>query len=432
MDFAKLIDGKGGISSKYIKLTKQRQALSVAIIGGGPSGLMAAEVLIEAGYKVDLYEAMPTVGRKFLMAGKGGMNISNDEPIDVFLSRFGDHKSNLKGAIEKFSSLELRQWIYELGIDTFVGSSGRIFPSDMKAAPLLRKWLSRLRSSGVNFHLRHQWMGWVEGCNHLLIFDVQGNSIEIKVDAVILALGGASWPQLGSNGAWVPILTKQEVKVSPLRPTNCGFDVIWSEYFQTHYSGKPLKSISISSNTIKEIDGFLKGELIITEYGLEGGVIYKLAAGLREEITLNGYAMIYLDLIPSVNKATVVNKITQDRGKQSMANHLRKQLRINGVKAGLLREIVNASDFSNAEQLCALIKSLPIKLVAARPIAGAISTAGGVEFAELDQNQMLVKKPGVFCTGEMLDWEAPTGGYLLTACLSLGRAAAMGVIASLK
>jgi uncharacterized flavoprotein (TIGR03862 family) len=414
-----------------MKSAKQRQALSVAIIGGGPSGLMAAEVLIKAGYKVDLYEVMPTVGRKFLMAGKGGMNISNDEPIDVFMSRYGSHRSYLKEAINRFSTVELRQWLYELGIETFVGSSGRVFPSDMKAAPLLRKWLSRLRSNGVNFHLRHQWIGWADGCNHKLIFNAQGGRVDVNVDAVILALGGASWPQLGSTGAWVSILEKQEVIIAPLQAANCGFDVIWSDYFGARYSGKPLKSISISSS-IKEFDGCHKGELLITEYGLEGGVIYTLSSRLREEITLNGYAMIYLDLIPCITKATAVNKITQDRGKQSMANHLRKQLGINGVKAGLLREIVIASDFSNVEQLCTLMKSLPIKLVAARPISEAISTAGGIEFTELDQNLMLVKKPGVFCTGEMLDWEAPTGGYLLTACLSLGRAAGMGVISSLE
>lgn len=420
------------ICNKYLKSAKQPQSLSVAIIGGGPSGLMAAEVLINAGYKVDLYEVMPTVGRKFLMAGKGGMNISNDEPIDVFMSRYGRHISHLKGAVDRFSPVELRRWLYELGIETFVGSSGRIFPSDMKAAPLLRKWLSRLRSNGVNFHLRHQWIGWVDGSTHKLIFNAQGRSIEVNADAVILALGGASWPQLGSTGSWVPILEKQEVKIAPLQPANCGFDVIWSDYFRTRYSGKPLKSISISSSIIKELDGFNKGELLITEYGLEGGVIYTLSSRLRDEITLNGYAMIYLDLIPSISIVLAVNKITQDRGKQSMANHLRKQLGISGVKAGLLREIVVETDFNNAEKLCALMKSLPIKLVAARPISEAISTAGGIVFTELDHNLMLVKKPGVFCAGEMLDWEAPTGGYLLTACLSLGRAAGMGVIASLE
>ncbi len=392
---------------------------------------MAAEVLVNAGFKVDLYEAMPTVGRKFLMAGKGGMNISNDEPYDVFLSRFGDRESHIKAVIDSFSPVELKCWLHELGIDTFVGSSGRVFPSDMKAAPLLRKWLQRLRSAGVSFHMRHQWRGWVDDNDQVLIFNVKGERCEVNVDAVILALGGASWPQLGSTGDWVSILAKQSVSIAPLRPSNCGFDVMWSDYFRNRYSGQPLKSVSISVSSKEGLEICHKGELIVTDYGLEGGVIYALSAMVRDEIAVTGYAMIYLDLIPNINKAAAVNKITQDRGKQSMANHLRKQLGINGVKAGLLREIVQVSCFSNAEELCSFIKSMPIKLIAARPIAEAISSAGGVEFAELDRNLMIIKKPGVFCAGEMLDWEAPTGGYLLTACLSLGRAAGMGVIANL-
>ena len=392
---------------------------------------MAAEVLVNAGFKVDLYEAMPTVGRKFLMAGKGGMNISNDEPYDVFLSRFGDREDYIKAVIDSFSPVELKCWLHELGIDTFVGSSGRVFPSDMKAAPLLRKWLQRLRSAGVNFHMRHQWIGWLDGNDQVLIFNVKGGQREVNVDAVILALGGASWPQLGSTAEWVPILTKQSVSVAPLRPSNCGFDAVWSDYFRNRYSGQPLKSVSLSVNSKEGLDICHKGELIVTNYGLEGGVIYSLSAVIRDEIAVTGYAMIYLDLIPNINKATAVNKITQDRGKQSMANHLRKQLGISGVKAGLLREIVPPSSFSNADELCSFIKSMPIKLIAVRPITEAISSAGGVDFAELNHNLMIIKKPGVFCAGEMLDWEAPTGGYLLTACLSLGYAAGMGVIANL-
>ena len=415
-----------------IKSAKLKQKYSVVIIGGGPSGLMAAEVLIDAGYKVDLYEAMPTVGRKFLMAGKGGMNISNNEPYDVFLSRFGSRKKVMKTILDKFSPVDLGHWLHGLGIETFVGSSGRVFPTDMKAAPLLRKWLHRLRARGVNFHMRHQWMGWIEDNDQHLIFNVQGERSEVNADAVILALGGASWPQLGSTGEWVSILTMQSVTIAPLKPSNCGFDVQWSEYFRDHYSGQPFKSVSISFSSMAGIDICHKGELIVTNYGVEGGVIYTISSLIREEIALSGFAIIYIDLIPTISLAKAVSKLTQNRGKQTMANHLRKQLGIDGVKAGMLREIVHASSFSNTEQLCTLIKSLPIKLIAARPIKEAISTAGGVEFEELDQNLMIKKKPGVYCTGEMLDWEAPTGGYLLTTCLALGRAAGAGVIASFE
>jgi len=418
------------ICSKYLKSTKQKQDFSVAIIGGGPSGLMAAEVLIKAGFKVDLYEAMSSVGRKFLMAGKGGLNISNDEPYDVFISRYSAKSDRVKAAIDMFSPVELKHWLHELGIDTYVGSSGRIFPTDMKAAPLLRKWIQRLRAAGVKFHMHHQWLGWVEGKEQELLFSVKGDKYTVKVDAVILALGGASWPQLGSNGNWVPILAKQKVSIAPLRPSNCGFNVIWSDYFRSRYSGKPLKSVSITIRSKDGIGTCHKGEVIITEYGLEGGLIYTLSAILRDDIVANGYAMIYLDLIPNINIEMVINKITKDRRKQSMANHLRKQLGIVGLKASILREIVNKSYLNDAEQLCLLLKALPIKLVAARPIAEAISSAGGVEFIELDHNLMIINKPRVFCTGEMLNWEAPTGGYLLTACLSLGKAVGIGLIAS--
>ncbi len=404
----------------------------MAIIGGGPSGLMAAEVLIKAGFKVDLYEAMPSVGRKFLMAGKGGMNISNDEPSEVFITKFGNRMSQMKAVIEKFSPVELKQWLLELGVDTFVGSSGRIFPSDMKAAPLLRKWLHRLRFAGVSFHMHHQWLGWNEGNDYELLFNVNGQRVAVNVDAVILALGGASWPQLGSTGSWVSILEKKNVSIAPLRPSNCGFDTIWSDGFSARYSGQPLKSVCISFRNKDEVDVCNKGELLVTEYGLEGGVIYTLSALIRDEIAVNGYAMIYLDLIPNINKETAINKLNKGRGKQSMANHLRKQLGIDGLKAGLLREAGPITCFSNTEHLCVLIKSLPIRLVAARPIAEAISSAGGVKFAGLDDNFMIINKPGVFCTGEMLDWEAPTGGYLITACLALGRAAGMGLIANFK
>jgi uncharacterized flavoprotein (TIGR03862 family) len=337
----------------------------------------------------------------------------------------------MKNILNNFTPAELRQWLHELGIETIVGSSGRVFPTDMKAAPLLRKWLHRLRAAGVILHMRHRWIGWVEEKSQQLIFNVQGNMIEVKADAVILALGGASWPQLGSTGDWVSILARNSVSVVPLKSTNCGFESIWSEYFRKRYSGQPIKTIGIEIRSSAGTVTYHKGELIITEYGLEGGIIYTLSAIIREEIALNGYAIINLDLIPNMSKDVALNKISKCRGKQSMANHLRKQMGIKGAKVGLLRELVQSSSFSNDVQICALIKSLPIKLIAARPIAEAISSAGGVELTELDNNLMLIKKPNIFCTGEMLDWEAPTGGYLLTACLSLGRAAGKGVIANL-
>ncbi len=280
--------------------------------------------------------------------------------------------------------------------------------------------------------MRHRWLGWNKDSDQQLLFDVEGKICEVNADNVILALGGASWPQLGSTGSWVSILANQGIKISPLQPSNCGFEVIWSEYFRTQYSGKPLKSVSISLENISEINTCHKGELIVTEYGLEGGVIYTLSAQIRDEIALKGFVMIYIDLIPNISKEVAIAKMGRLRGKQSIANHLRKQLGISGVKAGLIRESIDPSCFSNAELLCALIKSLPIKLSAIRPIAEAISTAGGVSFAEIDQNLMLINRPGVFCTGEMLDWEAPTGGYLLTACLALGRAAGLGLINSFE
>jgi len=405
---------------------------TVAVIGGGPAGLMAAEVLIGAGVKVDLYDAMPSVGRKFLMAGKGGMNISNAEPYDKFMSRYGDRCANIKPMLDEFTPQALRDWLQGLGIETFIGSSGRVFPADMKAAPLLRAWLHRLRVAGVNFHMRHRWLGWIEDENTALNFATPEGERKITADAIVLALGGGSWPQLGSTGAWVSLLARRGVLVSPLKPSNCGFDVAWSECFRNRFSGQPLKSVCVSFNNAQGVNVRQRGEFVITENGVEGGVIYGLSAFMREEIASTGFAYIYLDLLPDIELPLVIAKMSQARGKLSMANHLRKRVGIDGVKAGLLREIVSESDFGKPLKLCLAIKALQVKLIAARPIEEAISSAGGISFEALDKHLMIRSMPGVFCAGEMLDWEAPTGGYLLSACFASGRAAGLGVLNSLN
>lgn len=405
---------------------------TVAVIGGGPAGLMAAEVLVEAGITVDLYDAMPSVGRKFLMAGKGGMNISHAEPFDKFLSRYGARRAYIEPMLDEFTPQALCEWVQGLGIETFIGSSGRVFPADMKAAPLLRAWLHRLRVAGVNFYMRHRWLGWIEDENTTLNFATPEGERKIKVDAVVLALGGGSWPKLGSTGAWVSLLAQRGVLVVPLKPSNCGFDIGWSEHFRNRFSGQPLKSVCVYFSNAESVEVRQQGELVITVNGLEGGVIYSLSALLRDEIAATGFADIHLDLLPEKELPLLIDKMSQARGKNSMANYLRKRVGIDGVKAGLLREIVPASDFDNPVRLCSAIKALPIKLIAARPIDEAISSAGGIAFEAVDEHLMIRSMPGVFCAGEMLDWEAPTGGYLLSACFATGRAAGLGVLNSLK
>ncbi|MBL6986776.1 MAG: TIGR03862 family flavoprotein [Methylobacter sp.] len=402
---------------------------TVAVIGGGPAGLMAAEVISQAGVKVNLYDAMPSVGRKFLMAGKGGMNITHSEPYDQFLSRYGSRETHIKSLLDSFGSEALRAWVQALGIKTFVGSSGKVFPVDMKAAPLLRAWLHRLRADGVNFHMRHQWLGWQDG---LLRFLTPQGEQKISADAVLLALGGGSWARLGSTGAWLPLLEQQGVSVAPLQPANCGFDAAWSDFFRSRFAGQPLKSVQATFSSTAGAEFCQQGELIVTADGVEGNLIYKLSALLREQIAATGTALIYLDLAPGKHKQYLVDRVSAPRGKHTMANHLRKRIGIDGVKAGLLREVLLKEDFDNPARLCEAIKALPVKLLAARPIDEAISTAGGVTFEELNKHLMLRAMPGVFCAGEMLDWEAPTGGYLLTACFAGGRVAGEGVLSWLQ
>lgn len=396
---------------------------TVAIIGGGPTGLMAAEVISQAGIKISIYDAMPSVGRKFLMAGKGGLNITHSDPYDLFLSRYGSRSGNIKPMLDRFDADALRTWVHQLGIETFIGSSGRIFPAEMKAAPLLRAWLHRLRQSGVTFHVRHQWLGWSSTNTQILRFmSPQGNK-EVNADVCVLALGGGSWPQLGSTGAWVSLLAQRDVQIVPLAPANCGFDVAWSEYFRGRFGGQPLKSVKATFNDFQR-----QGDCVVTATGIEGSLIYALSAPLREEIVTERSATLYLDLMPDKSLASLIEKFSQPRGKQSMANHLRKRLGIEGVKAGLLREILPAADFNDPIKLCSAIKTLPIKLTATRPLAEAISSAGGVSFDAVDEHLMLCNLPGIFCAGEMLDWEAPTGGYLLSACFASGRMAGEGVL----
>jgi len=390
---------------------------------------MAAEVLSQAGVKVGLYDAMPSVGRKFLIAGKGGMNITHSEPFDKFLSRYGSRQAHIKPMLDTFGPEALRTWAQGLGIQTFIGSSGKVFPADMKAAPLLRAWLHRLRSDGVSFHMRHQWLGWDD---RMLRFSTPEGEKKVSADAVVLALGGGSWARLGSTGAWVPLLVRQGVPVEPLQPSNCGFDVGWSEFFQSRFAGQPLKPVQASFTSSDGVEFCRQGELVVTAKGVEGNLIYKMSALLRDRIAATGSALIYLDLVPGRNKQLLIDRISTPRGKNTMANHLRKRIGIDGVKAALLREVLSKADFDDPVRLGEAIKALPVKLVAARPIDEAISSAGGVSFDALDRRLMIRSMPGVFCAGEMLDWEAPTGGYLLTACFAGGRVAGEGVLAWLR
>ena len=403
---------------------------SVAIIGAGPAGLMAAEVLSRMGIQVAVYDAMPSAGRKFLMAGKGGMNITHAEPLEQFLTRYANRRTELEPMLREFSPEKLRAWVLGLGIETFVGTSGRVFPTEMKAAPLLRAWLHRLREVGVRFHMRHRWLGWTD--TDKLRFAHNETEMAVAADAVILALGGGSWPQLGSNAAWLSVLQQHAIEVAPLQPANCGFEIVWSGFFRDKFAGQPLKAVRLSFNNMQAEQFSQAGELMLTEYGMEGGLIYACSAMLREEINALGSAHIALDLCPDRDLNDVIARLSKPRGKTSLSNHLRKGLNLEGAKAALLREVLTSEQMNDPEILANTIKALPIKLCATRPLAEAISSAGGVSFSACDKNLMLKNRPGVFCAGEMLDWEAPTGGYLLTACLATGRAAGLGVLNWLK
>ena len=403
----------------------------VAIIGGGPAGLMAAEILIAGGVEVDIYDAMPSVGRKFLLAGKGGLNITHAEPEEKFVLRYGTRRAQIAPLLATFGADALRAWAYDLGISTFIGTSQRVFPKEMKAAPLLRAWLHRLRAAGVRIHVRHRWTGWnnIDGLHDgMLRFATPAGEQIIRSDCTVLALGGGSWARLGSDGAWVPLLAARGVPVAPLLPSNCGFEIAWSAHLRERFAGQPVKAVTATLTDAQGVTHRRPGEFVIADYGVEGSLIYALSAPLRDTIAARGSVMLQLDLAPDKDLARVLTEVTHPRGSRSLSSHLQGRLGIKGVKAGLLREVLSATEMHDPQRLAATIKALPLRLTATRPLDEAISSAGGVPFEALDQQLMLRELPGVFCAGEMLDWEAPTGGYLLTACFASGRAAGNGAL----
>ncbi len=397
----------------------------VAIIGAGPAGLMAAEVLANSGASVTVYDAMPSAGRKFLMAGRGGLNLTHSEALPQFLARYREAMPHLKAAIEAFSPSALREWSEALGQPTFVGSSGRVFPQAFKASPLLRAWLRRLDASGVRFALRHRWIGW-DDHGHLLFETPDGQRV-VDARAVVLALGGASWPRLGSDGSWVEALAAKGVTISPLRPANCGFTVAWSDIFRDRFQGQPLKGIALSFGAHTA-----RGEAMITAAGIEGGAVYALSASLREAVLEQGQATLHIALRPDLDRSDLATRLAAPRAKQSFSNWLRKAAHLSPVGIGLLQEAAMASGVSlsqiPAAELAAWINAVPVQLNGVAPIARAISTAGGIAFDELDDGFMIRRLPGIFAAGEMLDWEAPTGGYLLQASFATGAAAGRGVL----
>ena len=449
----------------YLKVVVVQNLVNkrIAIIGGGPAGLMAAQEAVKlgaaAGIQVDVYDAMPSVGRKFLLAGKGGLNLTHSEAAEPFVSRFGGRKSEIGALLNQFGAADVLTWAHGLGVETFVGSSGRVFPKDMKAAPLLRAWLHQLRAAGVRFHMRHKWLGWAdagaslgaesESARHHLKFATPDGDVTAQADAVVLALGGGSWSRLGSDGAWVPVLQQQGIHVKPLLPSNCGFDVGWSAYFAEKFAGQPFKTVAVTVKTAVKMAApadsaasseaqprfSRQGEFVATATGVEGSLIYAASSLLRDDIATHGNATFYLDLLPGRTVDQVLAEVKHPRGSRSLVSHLKSRLKLEGVKVALLYEMLGKEAMNNVAALAAGIKALPITVKAARPIDEAISSAGGVAFEEMSDALMLNANPklaaGVFCAGEMLDWEAPTGGYLLTACLASGCVAGQGAAAYL-
>jgi uncharacterized flavoprotein (TIGR03862 family) len=416
---------------------------TVAIVGAGPAGLMAAERLALAGVQVDVYDAMPSVGRKFLLAGRGGLNLTHSEPAERFASRYGSQQPWVQAWLHVLGPQALREWAAGLGVSTFVGSSGRVFPTDMKAAPLLRAWLHRLRGQGVRFHMRHRLTGFVprvDAAPSLLLSTAEGD-VTVQADAVVLALGGASWARLGSDGAWFPWLADLQVPLAPLQPSNCGFAAAhpgpdgalqpgWSEHFSSRFAGQPLKNLGLSVAPSHGLPGFAQvGECVVTQDGLEGSGIYAASAAVRERINAQGQATLLIDLLPQRSAEFVLDEVSRPRGPRSLSTHLKSRLGLDGARAGLLHELLPREALADAPRLAAAIKALPLTLTAPRPMDEAISTAGGVRAEGLNAALMLTPQPGLFCAGEMLDWEAPTGGYLLTGCLASGHVAGEGAAA---
>lgn len=400
----------------------------IVIIGAGPAGLMAAEVLSAHGFAPVVYDAMPSAGRKFLLAGRGGMNITHSEEFAHFVTRYAAAQDRVGAWLQDFGAPQLRAWVHGLGLQTFVGSSGRVFPTDMKAAPLLRAWLARLRVQGVQLHTRSRWLGWQDG--GIVLESQHDGELKREViacDALILALGGASWPRLGSDGAWVPLLAERGVAISPLRSSNCGFDIAWSSYFQQRFAGGVLPTTAISYQAEGQLQRKI-GPCVLTANGIEGTLVYALSSVLREQIAQQGYADIYLDLMPDWDIARVQRELGRARGSRSWTSHLQSRLGLKGAQIGLLREVLAIQAWDDVTQLANCIKAVALRLTATRPLAEVISTAGGVALEALDEHLMLKQLPGVFCAGEMLDWEAPTGGYLLTACFASGHRAGHGLL----
>ena len=423
------------------------------IVGGGPAGLMAAEVLARAGVAVHLFDAMPSVGRKFLLAGKGGLNLTHSEPHAPFATRFAARQPQIEPLITAFGGPEVRAWAEGLGVETFVGTSGRVFPADMKAAPLLRAWLQRLRAQGVQFHMRHRWLGWAQ--DGALRFAAPAGEVQVRARAVVLALGGGSWARLGSDGAWVPLLAERGVAVAPLRPSNCGFDVLradapagetrraflqellgrtptppvgWTPHFTERFAGQPFKTVALSATDSQGRSFSRRGEFVVTATGVEGSLVYAASQLLRGEIEAHGHATFHLDLLPDHSAERVLVEVRHPRGARSLSSHLKSRLGLDGIKAGILYEHLGKDGMNDPVALAQAIKALPITVVATRPLDEAISTAGGVAFEALDGQLMVQALPGLFFAGEMLDWEAPTGGYLLTASLASGVRAGQGVL----
>ncbi|MBN2864395.1 MAG: TIGR03862 family flavoprotein [Thiotrichales bacterium] len=402
---------------------------TVAIIGAGPAGLMAAEVLSQAGFTVTVYDAMPSAGRKLLQAGRGGLNVTHSEPYGDFVGRYGDKQSIISTWLEVFNADDLRQWLSELGIETFIGSSGRVYPMNMQAAPLLRLWLQRLRGLGVKFAMRHRCLGWnVAGELRFLHDDVESC---INSDAILFAMGGASWARLGSDGAWKTWFESQGLSVSPFLPANCGFDIAWSSIFVDKFAGQPLKNVVLSFTDSKGLVQSKLGEAMLTQHGIEGSLVYALSAEMRDVLLSKGHLVVVLDLMPDVSLDKLQKTLSRSRAKQSLASFFKRQ-GLSAIQVGLLREVLSIPQLNDMTLVAKTLKQLPLTLLTTRPLDEAISTAGGVDFAQLTPTLMLKQKPGVFCAGEMLDWEAPTGGYLLTAVMASGKIAAQGIISFLS